>query len=414
MKSTATLLQAACAAAVLAGASPASAEWTRTYAVEWYEPAMYYGAKEGVIDPGTDCPAGSNAEPDWIKIMVAAGYTPEEAKWLRNPANPTRSAVHGQNQMAFRGKDRANVYVHPTSTPDPGLTPVTGKIAEGVDLDGDQKTGFISPTGERGIDNEFYRTLGCWKTYRGPPRKSSGALQFNDGMREGSWTVLIVVAGAGDDPMNDDDVSVGFYMGADKLVKDGNGDVARDYTFRIEPHRKFEGVLKGRVKAGRILTQATPEMWIRDPGYSRELQLLQAKADLTMQPDGSLKGYLGGYRPWETVYRGWVAARGPVIEALTWVQLPGVYYALKRNADYSPTGPGGEKTHISSALRIEAVPAFVMAPDGAQQIAQVRSYKAEAPTAVARIPEASFSVVDGIVVPKGQPAVSQTAEQLRP
>ena len=97
------------------------AKWSKTYVVEWNEPAMYYGAKTGVTDPGTDCPNGTNPSPDWVKVLVDAGYTLEEAKWLRNPANPTRSPVHGQNQMAFRGKDRANVYVNPTSTPDPGL-----------------------------------------------------------------------------------------------------------------------------------------------------------------------------------------------------------------------------------------------------------------------------------------------------
>src|SRR3974377_1172761 len=92
-----------------------TAKWTKTYVVEWNEPAMYYGAKTGVTDPGTDCPQGTNPSPDWIKVLVDAGYTPEEAKWLRNPANPTRSPVHGQNQMAFGGKDRANVYVTHTS-----------------------------------------------------------------------------------------------------------------------------------------------------------------------------------------------------------------------------------------------------------------------------------------------------------
>lgn len=391
-----TALIAATAAAAV-GAPGAALAWTKTYVVEWIEPAMYYGAKDGVIEPGSDCPKGTNGEPDWIKIMVDAGYTPEEAKWLRNPANPSRSPVHGQNGMAFRGKDHANVYIHPTSTPDPGLVGVSGTIAEGIDLDGDAKTGFVSPTGEKGVDNEFYRTLGCWKTYRGPPRKSSGALQFNDAMREGSWTMVIVVSGKGADPMNDNDVTVGFYSSPDKMVKDGNGDIARDYTFRIKPDAKFEAIFKGKVANGRITTKATPEVWLRDPGYARELQMLQAKADLRMQPDGTLKGYVGGYRPWEPVYKGWVAARGPVIESLTWVQLPAVYYALRRNADYSPTGPKGEKTHISAAMRIDAVPAFVMQPDAKLQVAAVASYKAQAPKVEAAAPTGGFRVIDGLV-----------------
>lgn len=41
---------------------------------------------------------------------------------------------------------------------------------------------------------------------------------------------------------------------------------------------------------------------------------------MEMKPDGSLTGYVGGYRLWETVYKGWVNARGTVIEVLTWVQ----------------------------------------------------------------------------------------------
>jgi hypothetical protein len=371
-------------------------KWTKTYVIEWNEPAMYYGAKTGVTDPGTDCPAGTNPEIDWIKVLVDAGYTLEEARWLRNPANPTRSPVHGQNQMAFRGKDRANVYVNPTSTPDPGLVGVTGAIGEGINLDGDEKTGFTSPTGEKGIDNNFYKALGCWKTYRGPRRLSSGALQFNDSMRNGSWTMVIVVSGEGDDPMNDDNVKVGFYMSNDKMVKDGLGNIAHDYTFRIAPHAKYEGIFEARTVNGRILSTTPADIMLRDPGYTRDMELLRARVDLQMKPDGTLTGYVGGYRPWEPVYKGWVNARGPVIESLTWVQLPAVYYALRRHADYSPTGTNGEKTHISYALRVDALPAFVMTPDAGKEVAAVESYKANAPKETDRA-AGSFYVVDGIV-----------------
>jgi hypothetical protein len=138
--------------------------------------------------------------------MMDAGYTRQEAVWLRDPAHPFRIPSHGQNQMAFRGKDRANVYIHPESTPDPGLTPVTGTIGEGLDLDGNRKNGFTTPSGETGIDNEFYRTLGCWLTYRGPARQASTSLSRNDEMRNGGWTVVVVLAGAGNDPMNDANV----------------------------------------------------------------------------------------------------------------------------------------------------------------------------------------------------------------
>jgi hypothetical protein len=410
------------AAASMIACGSASA-WTKTYVVEWNEPAMYYGAKTGVIDAGTDCPKGSNHEVDWVKELTKAGYSEREAKWLRDPANPTRSPIHGQNQMAFRGKERANVYIHPTSIAESGeFLPVSGKIAEGLNLDGNAATGFVSPTGEKGIDNNFYKALGCWKTYRGPTRLSSGALQFNDAMREGSWTIVVVVAGKGADPLNDSDVDVGFYMSGDKLVKDGKGDIAHDYTFRIKPDAKFEALFKAKTTNG-LITSKTPtdEVWFRDPGYSRELQILKAQVSLKMEPDGALHGYVGGYRPWEAVYKGWVNARGPVIEALTWVRLPDVYYALKRYADYSPAH-GGPKTHISFALRVDAVPAFVMTPDANHQVSDVQSYKAKAPPPPVK-PAVTFKVIDGLVpdpkVPFGEalkvyPVPAKTADAARP
>jgi hypothetical protein len=358
----------------------AAAEWTKTYVIEWYEPAHYYGAREGVTDPGTDCPAGSNPEPDWEKILVKAGYTVQEAKWLLDPSHPFRIPNHGQNQRAFRGENKVNVYVNPESGPDPGLTGVSGKISEGLDLDGDKTNGFTSPEGETGIDNEFYRTIGCWIYFRGPPRMAVNGQSRNGEMRDGLWTVVMVVSGEGDDPMNDPRVKVGFYNSKDAMIKDGVGNIARRYTFRIAPDAKFEGILNAKTVNGEIIsTEPTEEMWIRDPSYAREAQIFQAQTRLKMQPDGSLTGVLAGYRPWQRFYQGMVEARGSVIEQLYWIELPGLYRALKRNADYSPTGPGGEKTHISFALRIDAVPAYVMTPDAKSQVTSVESYKSVAP-----------------------------------
>jgi hypothetical protein len=381
--------------------STAFAEWSKNYVIEWNEPAMYYGAESGVIDPGSDCPAGSNPEPDWIQVLVDAGYTKQEAKWLRDPSHPFRIPNHGQNQMAFRGEGRANIYMHPETTPDPGFTPVTGKIGEGLDLDGNSKNGFTSPTGETGIDNEFYRTLGCWMTYRGPQRQSASALSKNDEMRNGSWTVVMVVSGKGEDPMNDANVQVGFYNSTDPMVKDANGDIARDYTFSIAPDTKFEAIFAAKTVDGVILsTKPMEEVWMRDPSYTRELQLLKARLKLRMQKDGSLTGLVAGYRPWFPIYQGWVEARGSVIEQLTWVQLPAVYYALKRNADYSPESLfKSGNTHISFALRVDAIPAYVVTPDATEKALTVASYKKIAPPSEGRIPAVYFHqlVVDGIV-----------------
>ena len=73
-------------------------------------------------------------------------------------------------------------------------------------------------------------------------------------MRNGGWTALVVVSGKGKDPLNDKDVTVGYYMSADKMVKDGNGNIARDYTFRIKPHAKYEAIFPAKTVNGRIVS----------------------------------------------------------------------------------------------------------------------------------------------------------------
>jgi hypothetical protein len=292
--------------------------------------------------------------------------------------------------MAFRGKNRANVYIEPTSTPEVGLAPVEGQIGEGINLDDDPKTGFTSPTGEHGIDNNFYRALGCWKNYRGATRTSFNAMGLNEAMRSGAWTGLIVVTGQGKDPMNDRNVKVGIYASQDKIVMNGLGDVNPDFSFRIRPDQKQEGIFNGRSVNGRITTAATPEIYLHDTevfniaGGIR--QLLRARADLQMTPSGALEGFIGGYIPWMDVYNIY-AHTGPPTESLGWARVPDIYYALRRYADYSPTGPKGEKSHISYAVRVSAKPAYVMKPNGAELQTTVVSYKSIAKPYVAVVPE---------------------------
>ncbi|WP_068874676.1 MULTISPECIES: hypothetical protein [unclassified Phenylobacterium] len=409
-------LAALLGAIILAAPAPALAAWTRAYAIEWNEPAMLYGGKGGPVDPGTDCPKGANPDPDWHAILVKAGYTPEEAKWLLDPGNkdiPSRQRV---NQMAFRGKDRANVYADPTSTPDPGFVEVQGKVAEGINLDGDARTGFVSPTGEKGVDNSFYKALGCWKYLRGVSRRQQGTEGPNVFVQDGAWTLVLVVSGQGDDPLNDAHVRVGVYMSSDKLVKSGGGGVARDYTFRIRPHAAYEAIFEGKVAGGRITTEAHPKVVFRDAFYGWGVELLQARLDLQVQPNGGLKGYLGGYRPWRAMHDNFMITSGTTVENYDGIQLPALWYVLRRNADYSPTGPGGPKTHISFALRLDAVPAYVTDPGGKSLVAGVASYKDLAPKDEPLItyPRGGRAIIDGLyTLQPGQRVQPMTSEQMQ-
>ena len=58
-----TTLAAAAALGCTLAPQSALAAWTKSYVIEWIEPAHYYGAPQGIIEPGTDCPKGTNPGP---------------------------------------------------------------------------------------------------------------------------------------------------------------------------------------------------------------------------------------------------------------------------------------------------------------------------------------------------------------
>ena len=142
---------------------------------------------------------------------------------------------------------------------------------------------------------------------------------------------------------------------------------------------------------------------LRDPSYSRDWSCCAPASTLQMKDDGTLSGYVGGYRPWEPVYKGWVNARGPVIESLTWVQLPAVYYALRRNADYSPKGAKARRrTSLSRCASMPCRPTS-MTPDASHRGRRGQIYKALAAVEEPTMAALPFNIVDGIVIERNAP-----------
>jgi hypothetical protein len=367
----------------LYGPSVAGAEpWTKSFAVEWFEPAFYYGAKEGADVPGTDCPAGTNPENDWKQLLKTSYRTDADIEKILDPENPQRARVGG-----IRGPNKENVYEMPWVVPDPQMVGVTGDLAYGFDLDGDPQTGFKGLSGERGIDNQYYRTAGCWMAWRGPARQSHHAKYTNDGMRDGVFTVLMVASGNGRDPANDKDVTVAFYLSSDKLVKDANGSIAHDYSFRINPDPRFQSTLKARTNDGILESIAPAEVRLRHmetaPFFPPQLLLHKARLRVEMKRDGTALALLGGYRPIADYYKGWAGA-GAIHELTTHVNMVGYWYALRNNADYAVEPKTGERTAISTAYHLALVPAFVIEPNGLSAVRTAQLYKGEIDPAIGR------------------------------
>ena len=108
----------------------------------------------------------------------------------------------------------------------PGEPEVVSRIGDGFNLDGKiGATDFVSPDGEKGIDNALYRAWGCDAPWRGNGNATLD-LRANDKMQEGLYTMVIRVSG-NQDPMNDSDATVEIGYSPDKIVKDARGGVVR-------------------------------------------------------------------------------------------------------------------------------------------------------------------------------------------
>lgn len=356
----------------------ASAGWSRSYVVDWLEPAFFHGAPKGeVTAPGADCPKGTAPSVGFRKMLTT--------RW--RPVEQTEHYVRAENRgdlqrvMRFRGPNYENVYENPTLAPDLGLPPVTGKIAYGFDLDGSPKTGgFSSPEGAPGIDNGYYRAAGCWASYRGPAYGSQRGIGINGYMRDGLYTIVIVMSGE-QDPMNDDNVTFAFYQSKDRIVKDAAGKVARDATFAIEPTVRTQSLVKARIRDGVVETVGPSEIRLRDEAWNArmpdQLQLTQGRFRFALTPDGGLEGYFGGYRDWKVLYKK-QAVNGRDTETNQAIDLPSFYYALQRHADADPDPKTRKNRRISTAYRLRAVPAFVTTPDGTQVVTAPRVFDGSA------------------------------------
>jgi len=157
----------------------AAAPWVRGYVVGAYEYAFRYGGRPDYsrgaeIEPGVDCPHGSSvhfASDTRTRIAVARQKwrSQQEIDWIAEP--PGLDMVRGPNLTRFYIWDRAlshrgykkeiETYVNPFATDDPGQPQVTSRIGDGFNLDGKVKANdFVSPDGEKGIDNALYRAWG--------------------------------------------------------------------------------------------------------------------------------------------------------------------------------------------------------------------------------------------------------------
>jgi hypothetical protein len=372
-------LGAASLSALAFAAHPARAE-TRGYAVSWF-----YMAAESQKD---DCPDGTNdlSEVMARKILVKMGKSKEEIdKLFVDFPNNMYGAMYMRGKI--NGKP-ANVYVNPTSEPDPEIKTVKGHVAYGFNLDGkDGPNDFVDPqTNQKGVDDMLYRAVGCFITQRAEKgaRPTYPAIQW-DMTRDQMPAWIIEVSGIERDAagkIKDGDVKLGFYRATSPVTRNAAGDPQADMSFTVDTNPRMQNVVHATIKNGTLWTDPFEFYMVQDPFGVAEYHFKKTQIRLTLNDDGTAKGVLGGYQPWLPIYEGF-ALGGAVNELNLSIDAPGIYYALKKLADFEPDA-SGQNQYISSSYTIEAVPAFITHPNadktsmvvGPVKLAQGREYSA--------------------------------------
>jgi hypothetical protein len=291
---------------------------------------------------------------------------------------------------AMRDSNTRNLCQNPElGKPDPLFRTVSGaKVpADGIDLDGQVSTAkgkaaankcahddFVGIDGEPGIDNQFFRVVGCSKSYQSTGPSNA----YETEMLTGAWGVLITLKGV-DDRRNDNDVEVGIFANADPIELSPTRLPLPNATYAVDQDLRFRAVTHGRIVDGVLTTDPVDVRFHKVTNSIRlERPLRDARMRMTFTPDGGLEGILAGYTNVDDIYDFQYAYRNGKDGTGNLAPLPlrtissigqslvlghtcnGAYYALKQMADGHRDPKTQQCTSISTQYRLQAIPAFVV------------------------------------------------------
>jgi hypothetical protein len=338
-----------------------------------------------VIQGKDACPEGLAVTP---KDRFLAKLPQEERERLQKDEH--RAEFMRRLRADITGSGGTNICSHYAMFPERStIYPVQSKHAWGLNLDGDEGNGssnpdgcahenFSSPDGENGIDNQAYRALGCTASWRGTDGVAGDIVRgFSQFVASGEWTQVLLLRGV-DSLVNDSEVEVIYGNTPDRPVVDSAGKFIHNATFTISDKApRYRNALRGRIVNGVLTTDPNDikltQTWgqrarIDLRGARGHWDLRRARLRLTFQPDGTLKGLVGGYEPIGDQLLS--ASLGDYGSAMNGgIDCAAQYNTLRKLADGLRDPKTGECTGVSSALDLRAVPAFVNDTPSAPAIA---------------------------------------------
>ena len=265
---------------------------------------------------------------------------------------------------------REGRQAHPATSEDPfPWYEAQGTISYGLNLDG--KVGpndLQSPTGEKGIDNQVYRAVGCINGYR-----YKGAVwQFDtDDMLDNAANRFVIELTGVDDLLNDDAVTVTTYRGLDGLNKDATGALSAGGVQRVDLRwgQPFIQRMQGRIVDGVLTTEPVDDfklLWSMGNNLGGHQLFHGFRMQIELNPK-SAEGLFAGYvdiDQWDlNLNTNWTTH----FQSYGHVSEPSLYRALYRLADGYPDPATGANTAISSAVQVSFVQVYVMHPrEGAE------------------------------------------------
>jgi type II secretory pathway pseudopilin PulG len=280
-----------------------------------------------------------------------------------------------------RGPNGENTFYFPTLIEDPlPFRAVQGSKAIGLNLDGEDEgvgtltsaphPNFTSPDGERGIDNQLYRVIGCVPGWRKGGMIDGIVRQYL--RSEVQARVLIEITDVQDE-QNDAQVTVTTYRGLDPVAEDTSGTLVPWLSQRIDYKRGLRYVhrTQGRIVEGVLTTDPIDAILpsYEQPDMAGDRDIRQMRWRLRLTPNGA-EGLLGGYVDLEQWYLMYAKTWGAhtIADVQGWSG-PATYQALKRFADFRDPH-NGELTAISAAYEVAFARTFILhTPKGDAQVA---------------------------------------------
>lgn len=366
--STVTILWAMLAAvpAMAAAQKPASlpappANGEMGFVLTAFSPTIYQGKD--------DCPDGLAGT---VKQNYLGTLSSGERTRLLLKENEKELTQRWQ-AWVFGPDGNANICSNPELFDRPVQKTIQGNVAWGLDLDGDSSgkggdtsaphANFTSPDGMTGIDNQSYRALGCTVNYRGIDGTAGDVVKgYNMYLATGEHSMVLLLRGV-NSLQKDEDVEVIFATTGDRPILDSKMTFVRDASFSVSDNPNWRAVMKGRIEDGVLTTLPTDVRLTRKLGHGgvrgrrAEWDLRQARFRLSFAADGSVKGWLGAYQPIRNVIHTTILG-GVGAATVAGIDCAAEYATLKKLAD-GPNDPESGLPTISTALTVEAVPAFV-------------------------------------------------------